>query len=392
MAKLTDVTIRNMKAGPTRREIPDGHGLYLMINPSGKKRFCFRYRFDGTPKKLTLAAGLGLAAARKAAADAALTLEQGIDPSATKKTAEEAAAAAAADTLGSICNEYMKREGGKLRSVDQRTRLLKQHVHGSTLAKRPIGSIRRKEIIRLLDTIEDASGARTSEACLAILRRIFNWHAVRDDEFLSPFVKGMGRIKPKERERHRVLTDDELRAVWKAAEATAGPYGALIRFWLLTGARRDEARALPWLEVDVDIWTLPKERNKTKEVLIRPLSAAARAILEQQPRIDDCKYVFSLDGRRPIAGLSNPKRRLDKACGVTDWIVHDLRRTARSLMSRAGVNTDVAERCLGHVIGGVRSVYDQHGYVDEMRAAFEKLAALIERLVHPQENVVALRG
>jgi integrase len=71
------------------------------------------------------------------------------------------------------------------------------------------------------------------------------------------------------------------------------------------------------------------------------------------------------------------------------WRLH-LRRTARSLLSRAGVNPDIAERCLGHAIGGVRGVYDRHSYENEMRRAFEALANQIERIVHPVENVVAM--
>src|SRR5947209_13407122 len=85
------------------------------------------------------------------------------------------------------------------------------------------------------------------------------------------------------------------------------------------------------------------------------------------------------------------KLSFDRACGVNGWTIHDLRRTARSLMSRAGVNADVAERCLGHVIPGVRGVYDRHRYIDEMRQAFEALATQIERIVDPQPNVIGLR-
>ena len=73
------------------------------------------------------------------------------------------------------------------------------------------------------------------------------------------------------------------------------------------------------------------------------------------------------------------------------WTIHDLRRTARTLMSRAGVNADIAERCLGHVIAGVRGIYDRHRFEEEKRSAFEALAAQIERIVNPQPNVVDTR-
>jgi hypothetical protein len=70
-------------------------------------------------------------------------------------------------------------------------------------------------------------------------------------------------------------------------------------------------------------------------------------------------------------------------------MIHDLRRTARSLMSRAGVLSDHAERAIGHVIGGVRGIYDLHEFYSEKRAAFEALASQIDRIVNPPtENVL----
>src|SRR5262249_8262404 len=132
-------------------------------------------------------------------------------------------------------------------------------------------------------------------------------------------------------------------------------------------------------------------RNKTNGELVRPLSKAAQSMLAAMPRFAKCPFVFTGDGRRPISGFSKAKRAFDKACGVTGWTLHDLRRTARSLMSRAGVNADHAERCLGHAIAGVRGIYDRHEFHAEMQQAFEALAAQIDRIVNPHENVVSLR-
>ena len=97
-------------------------------------------------------------------------------------------------------------------------------------------------------------------------------------------------------------------------------------------------------------------------------------------------------GHTPISGFSKFKARFDRGCPVAPWTIHDLRRTARSLMSRAGVAPDHAERCLGHVIPGVRGVYDRHRYEDEMARAYEALAAQIDRIVSPRQNVVELRS
>src|SRR5262249_8414294 len=150
-------------------------------------------------------------------------------------------------------------------------------------------------------------------------------------------------------------------------EAFPGAFGALVQFLLLTGARRREAAEMTWGEISEGDWMLPAARNKVKIDLVRPLSAAARSALAKLPRIGRPGYVFTTGGDRPLGGFSNFKRRFDRASGVTDWTLHDLRRTARSLMSRAGVPTDHAERCLGHVMPGVRGTYDRHEYQEEKR-------------------------
>jgi integrase len=388
-AALTDVSIRNLKPGPIRREIPDpgARGLYVVVQPSGAKSFAVRYRFKGKPRKLTLN-GMTLAAARQAAATALLEVNQGRDPGEAKKTAEEKAAAAAADTVQAICEEFIRREGGRLRTVDERQRILARLVYPK-LGSRPVDALKRTEIVRLLDRIEDTSGPRMAHQTLSVLRRVLNWHASRSDEFRSPIVRGMGRVNTKDRARSRILTDDELRRVWATATAGEGPFPAFIRFLLLTGARREEVAAMPWAELDgAGNWELPSSRNKAKFDLLRPLSQAARVIVAEQPRTSD--FVFT-GGRRPLSGISKLKKAFDESCGVTGWILHDLRRSARSLMSRAGVNSDHAERCLGHVIPGVRGIYDRYEYRDEKAKVYEALAAQIERIVEgPQDNVVAL--
>jgi integrase len=390
MVRMTDIAIRNLKPGAERREIPDQHqrGLYVVVQPTGNKSFCVRYRYAGRPRKLTLQPGIGLAAARKEAADALYQVQQGKDPGAAKQRAKEEQRAAAADTLEAVCAEFFKREGERMRSAKDWQRDLERLVF-PTLGKRPVADVRRKDIVRLLDNVEDNNGAGQANVTLGIIRRIMNWYAARSDDFRTPIVRGMARTKPSEHARRRILTDDEIRAVWRASDSMAGPFGRYVQFLLLTAARRNEAAHLRWQEVVGADWTLPADRNKTKVDLTRPLSAAAQAVLAKVPRIAGADFVFSADGRR-LGGFSRRKAEIDAASGITDWTLHDLRRTARSLMSRTGVSSEHAERCLGHVIGGVEGTYDRHGYHNEMLIAYEKLATLISQIVDPKPNVVAM--
>ena len=385
---LTAKSIEHVKPGERRREIPDPaqRGLYLIVQASGAKSFAVRYRFGGKPKKLTLQAGISLAAARKATADALFELSQGRDPSVAKTRLREEQRAAAADTFEAVCGNFFKRDGAKLRSAGDWQRHLKRLVFPA-FGTRPISEIRRKDIVDLLDTVEDENGSGSATNTLAIIRRILNWHAARSDDYRTPIVRGMARRKTSENARSRTLTDDEIRAVWKAD--MEGPFPYLVRFLLLTAARRNEAAHMRWSEIHGASWELPASRNKTKADLMRPLSAAALSILSNIPRISGSDFVFTSDGRR-IGGLARRKSDFDKASRATGWRLHDLRRTARSLMSRAGVPSEHAERCMGHIIGGVEGTYDRYDYRQEMLLAYEKLAALIASIVDPQPNVVAM--
>jgi integrase len=215
----------------------------------------------------------------------------------------------------------------------------------------------------------------------------------------------MARTKPKERARKRTLTDGEIQALWRASAATQpAPFGALVRFLLLTAARREEAARLRWTDIadapdgSGKLWTLPVEHDKTKTGRETPLSAAAWALVDALPRTGD--FVFGTRADRPFGGFSKSKARLDTAMAATlaadggafaPWRLHDLRRTAKTLMQRAGVRPDISERVLGHVIRGVEGVYDQHSYLPEKRDALERLAGLIDTLVTPRPaNVVVL--
>jgi integrase len=367
-------------------------GLALRITDTGAKSFVYVKRFPGLPNPTARAicryGELSLEDVRAKAREWHKSIVAGIDPAFTAAKAER-------DTLKAICEEYLAREGGKLRSMPFRQSALKRLVY-PVMGTVPIMAIRRSDIVRLLDNIEDERGPGMANNTLAFIRKIMNWHAARSDDFRSPLVRGMERAKSQARE--RLLSDDEIRAIWKATPPSLYPeipsgegmspvFAAYIRFLLLTGARRNEVAKMEWSEVVGGDWTLPAARNKTGQELVRPLSRAALAILAALPK---GKFVFTRSGTAGLGGFTPLKAALDAASGVEGWTLHDLRRTARSLMSRAGVPSDHAERCLGHVIGGVRGVYDRHAYREEMLIAYEKVAGLIARIVDPQPNVVAI--
>jgi integrase len=372
-----------------------------VVFPSGKRSFIVRYRIGGAQRKLTLESGITLTDARLAAAHAKHEVSRGRDPSQTKKVTKQKAVVAAANTLRAVAENYLAREAKKLRTENQRRDHLERLIY-PRLGDRPIGEIRRSEIVALLDKIED-TGPVQADRVLATLRKLMNWHASRDDDFRSPIVRGMARTKSKERARKRVLSDDELRTVWRVASNGEGTYGYFLRFILLTATRLREAGNMNRSELSGTDWIIPAARYKTKLPHLISLSKGAQSLLARLPVVGFKGWVFTSNGEVPISGYSKSKQQFDarvlaelrkrdpNAGPLEHWTPHDLRRTARTLMSRAGVDSDHAERCLGHVIPGIRGTYDLYEFRDEKAAAFEALAAQIERIVDPQPNVVPLR-
>jgi integrase len=354
-------------------------GFGLMVTSGGHRSYVVQYRSGRRSRRMSLKDGLSLTDARQEANAIIGTVARGGDPLGEKRKA----AAAAGNTLHSIAESYFQREGKKLRSIEERRRVFERLIYPK-FGAREIGDIRRKEIVGLLDKIEDDNGPRMAHMVLAYLSKLFNWHAGRDDDFRSPIVRGMGRIKASERARQRILSDDELRAVWTAAEATRSLFDRYVQFLLLTAVRRMEAARMTWAELDGANWQIPAARIKGKRDFLVPLSRAALDILAKLPAIGRSDgFVFTNDGVRPAGDYTNCKAGLQRRSGTSGWTLHDLRRTARTLMTRAGIDSNHAERCLGHVISGVCGVYDRHEYYDEKKAAFEKLATQIDRILHP---------
>lgn len=305
--------------------------------------------------------------------------------------------------LDQFVTRYVKQEA-KLRSAHmietQIDRLVKPAI-----GKLGIYEIRRSHVVDMLDDITDEHGPVMADRVLAYVRKGFNWYATRDDEFTPPIVRGMARTKPKDRKRKRVLADDEIRDVWTALDASTEPtcFAPYVKSLLLCATRRNESSEMNSAELDGDLWTIPGERYKNKLDHVIPLTAAVRALIGGKPAgaKKNAWFVFSTtDGAKPFSGFSKAKRELDKAIAelreregrspMPPWIFHDLRRTARSLMSRAKVPTDHAERALGHVMGGVRETYDRYEYLDEKRAAFEALAGLVALILNPRPNVTPM--
>jgi integrase len=410
--KLTSAFIKSAPAPEADRTIYWDTGLAgfgLVVTKSGHRSFVYQYRAGHRSRRMTFSLDLGLEKARREARKALGGVASGGDPLQERRKAE----GREDNTLRAISENYLKRDGKRLRSRDQILAILERLVFPAKIGGkgemggRQIEDIPRSDIVKLLDRIEDKNGPVMADRVLAHVRKIMNWHAARSDAFRSPIVRGMARTKPKERARKRTLNDDEIRVVWRALGTANVPpcYPAFVKSLLLCMTRRNESADMSSVELDGDVWTIPGDRYKSKLDHVVPLSAAAKALVSEKPEgvRGNSWFVFTTTfGAKPFSGFSKAKSALNKEIAklrkadgldpIPNWVLHDLRRTARSLMSRAGIDANIAERTMGHVIGGVRETYDRYEYLDEKRAAFEALAGIVDRIINPQPNVIPIRA
>ncbi len=362
--------------------VADVPGLFVRVHPTGGKSFLVIAKAPSGKqvwKRLDNTA-LGIADAQERGREALKRIKAG------ENLAEP-------ESFDAVADEWLKRHVGAkgLRSQARIERALSMHVRPAWGA-RGVTTIRRTDVAKLLDGVEDDAGPVAADFVLSIVRAIFNWLQARDDDFVSPVIAGMRRSSPNDRARDRALTDDELREIWNRA---SGTFGAFIKALLLTGQRRDKVAAMRWADLSPEgVWTIPTEEREKGNARELVLPKMVVGLIHSLPRFDANPYVFAGRGKAHLSGFSKAKAAFDAKCkGVAPWRLHDLRRTARSLMSRAGVRPDIAERVLGHAIKGVERVYDRHAYREEKAQALRALAGLVETIVTARgPNVVAMRG
>jgi integrase len=403
-----------------------GKPTYLKIGRYPDGTYTYPYKIEGQKKAKVIACS-DLDAVRAAASNIRERAKDGIDPRRPEPSG------AFEDVVSDFIALYAKPTN---RSWKETERIFNTYVLPQWAHLRIDDISREKHITPLMDKIqlkklkgpngELVGGLVTADQVLAQISKLFNWHATRA-KFTSPLVKGMRRApKPKERARRRVLTDQELRLLWPIL-GEMGTHGAAVKCMLLTAQRarkveqmrrsdikdrylipsheqNGERVAEQWIE---NVWDASRDDDPfNKQVSLVPLPRLVREIIDAVPIIDagdpeHQDYVFSVSGRNPVPGRSRFKARLDRkllealrreakdagldpaAVALKPWQLRDLRRTARTLMSRAGISAEIAEHMLGHAMPLIQETYDRHDYLAEKREAFEKLAAWITHIVSP---------
>jgi integrase len=380
-------------------------GLFHIIQPTGARSWAVRYRLFGKPTKFTIGPypAFDLKAARAAASEVLQQVARGIDPA--KVRDERRRAAADHDTFEAVARLWIERaqrprnrswvETARLIGLkpdpedDKRLVTLKGSL-ADRWRRRKIDDIGRRDILPVLDAIADRA-PYVANRTQAHLHSLFAWAVSRDLIVANP-VAGIQRRE--ERSRDRVLSDDELRRVWQAADKLGWPFGAITKLLILTGARREEIGALRWAEVRDDRLELSGDRTKNGKPHIIPLSEPAAAVLKGLHRVHGSKLVFTVTAATPVSGFSKAKDKLDKLSEVTGWRTHDLRRTVATGLQRLGTRLEVTESVLNHISGsraGIVGIYQRHEWTQEKKAALDAWARYVMALVEGKPaNVVEL--
>ncbi|WP_068951562.1 site-specific integrase [Pararhizobium polonicum] len=466
---LTDRRLKSLKSAPAgtdRYEVSDAivPGLRVRVNEAGKKTFVLLARFpvsttgarksraDGkiNPTRRTIGVYIdksvsgearpkegeepqigSLEDARKKAREWLQLLDAGVDPQIRIAENKAKERVRQENSFEAVFDDYVAKalyqkdgktpklknatdmeKGLRLEFVDDKIVNRKKRPG---LARRPISGVTKADITRvILDKVDEGYDARALQL-FAWVRGFFNWAIDRGTYDIE--VSPCDRLKPKSligtrNSRDRVLTDEEIRALWIATEAIGYPLGPLYRILLLTGLRRGEAACgkRDELVMKEELWTIPADRMKGKIIHQLPLSGTVVEILQSLPIQNAGTFLFSTTaGEKAVNSWTKAKDALDKEMLVVlkrfaqergedpekvtlkPFVLHDLRRTARTRMAKLGVQEHVAEAVIAHKKQGVNAVYNQWDYFDEKRDALNRWAAAVRDLIEPPpENVVSL--
>ena len=419
---LTDNLLKSTKTGEFwDTAVP---GLVVRMGARKKTFFAARRRpgaAQPTWHKVGEFPDKSIADARRSARAAIGALAAGDDPGETPGIETEAQT-----TFGAVAEQFMTwhrdtpgKDGRPRRTAGDTAAYIRRELL-PVWGERPISAITRRNVVAVVQAVMDRGGARAApgshrrsggpyaaRSSLAAARLVFGWAHRRELIAADPVaIIDAAELHGAAEARDRVLTDDELRAVWAVAGQTPYPFGPLVRLLLLTGARLREVAEASWSEVapSGDLLTIPTTRAKTKVAHTIPLSATAAAILRDLPRFEGGDYLFSTrvggrgqrdSGHRPISGFSKFKQKLDARAGIAPYTLHDLRRTVRTGLSTLRVPPHVAEMVIGHQQQGIAKIYDLNRFDDEKREALQAWERRLLAIVAPpptEGNVVPMRA
>lgn len=393
MGVLTDVQLRAwVKAGKPLAGKSDGDGLTFTLSKGGTASWVLRYRIAGKQRELTLGRypDMGITEARKLAAAKRVAVQQVVDVAAEKQ--RQKAELKQAGTVGELAELWLDHAiRNKHRHPQVTARVIERDILPA-LGKKPPREVTRPEVTRLLAKIKASGRPTIANDALRYMRAMFAYGEVLGmvDKNPADGIK-QDHAGGKETARTRALSQSEITGLLKSMRESGPSFTRdnelAVKLLLALGCRKMELIAAQWSEVDLDAgrWRIPAARTKTGESRELPLpKVVVEWLRELQVRACSSEYVFPArreSQRYPHVSPDTLNAALKGLKhGLEHFTVHDLRRTARSLLADLGVPFDVAEKILGHKLPGVAAVYDRGNSLEQQRKALEKLAEQIENL------------
>lgn len=376
----------------------DNFGLRLRRRANGQvnKTWVLRYWIAGAERRISLDfAGENLGAARKWASDLKAKIRLGFDPAQEKMRAR----INAEQTLRIAIDGYLAEKKTEVRKSSY---YVVQHYlldHCRPLHNLPLRQVTANDVSGLHLTLLNANSPYLAANTRAWLGTFFVWAMGRGLVDRNPCL-GVGKRPVSQRD--RVLTMDELKAVW-AATADGSNHSAIVRLLALTGARAREIGELEWSEIRSDRLELPPARMKNNRAHTIYLTQTMRGLIDSRRRGPDQARAFIKNGSARFSGWGYHKAFLDKRiaeCGIVmqPWQLHDLRRTFATGLGELGVAPHVIEAAIGHASGfraGIAGVYNRSTLEPQIRHALAVWDQHIREIVEGRvggDRVVPLRA
>jgi len=353
----------------------------------------YQFKIGARHRRVTLgsATAVTLTSARKTAGELHAKVRLGRDPAGEKAEGR----VRAAETVGAVLASYLEQKRASLRPLSfvQVKRHLQKHckpLHGLQLAK-----VDRRAVAARIAVIETKNGKIAANRTQSSLSAFFAWCMRQGLTDSNPVI---GTDRRPEQSRVRVLTDNELKAIWNATSG-ADDYSAIVRLLMLTAARASEIGSLRWSEITDTSIMLPATRTKKAREHAIPLTDTALAIIAARQKYADQDFIFGRRNDRPFTGWSVCKAALDARLAASgmkaEWVHHDLRRSAATKMAELGIEPHIIEAVLNHVSGhkaGVAGVYNRAKYDAQKKIALQRWAEHVLAIVEGRaSNVVPLR-
>tara|TARA_E500000178_G_scaffold184417_1_gene182754 strand:+ start:328 stop:1488 length:1161 start_codon:yes stop_codon:yes gene_type:complete len=371
---FTEIWLKKIKAPEIgREEFRDKgcKGLILRVTANDVKTFSYPFRLGGKTGRVTLGRypDYGLRTARLKTEELRGQIASGVNPLTIKENSRKAEELTVQRMASEFIELYSKPRNKSWKQADSNLKLYLISVLGN----RPIHEVRRRDIHSILDDLTAEKKFTTCNRALAHMKRFFGWLVEREYLEHSP----VDRIKPRhvEQPRERVLSDDEIKAIWKSLDNMSAPYRDWIKLLFLCGQREEETAGLRRGQLEKDIWVLGSEDTKNKTQSTVPLTRQSKAIIDS---LSSCNQNFLLStgriGDRPINGFSRAKRKIDRLSGIEGWRWHDIRRTVSTNLAKLGYDIPLIKRIINHKDAGVTAIYNRYSYLEEKRSALQAWA------------------